>query len=109
MIYTAYFVKAIRQQLDLTQEELSQRLNVSESQVSDVENGYDDLPSAKLLGLLAAADWEIKPPPFRISRDKMAELVAAHTSGFADALAEQADYDVADEVIQLINLRKEER
>lgn len=40
--------------------------------------------------------------PYSIDRDKLAQMVAAHTSGLADAIAEQQDFDIADGMLKLL-------
>lgn len=38
--------------------------------------------------------------PYRINRDQLAQMVAAHASGFPDAIPEQIDYDFADDTLR---------
>jgi hypothetical protein len=43
--------------------------------------------------------------PYAIKRDKLAQMVAAHTSGLHDAIAEQEDFIIADELLALLESR----
>lgn len=38
-----------------------------------------------------------------MSREQLAQMVAAHTCGIEDAIPEQADFDIADAMIKLMN------
>ena len=40
--------------------------------------------------------------PFDLTREKLAQLLAAHTSGFRDAVPEKDDFDLADVVLRLV-------
>ena len=40
--------------------------------------------------------------PFELTRERLAQLLAAHTSGIRDAIPEQADFDLAYALLQLI-------
>lgn len=42
----------------------------------------------------------VQTGPYSIDRDELAQMVAAHTSGVADALPEQDDYDIADKFVK---------
>jgi hypothetical protein len=42
---------------------------------------------------------------YKISRDVLAQMIAAHTCRVKDAIAEQEDYDLADELIRRIETR----
>jgi hypothetical protein len=43
--------------------------------------------------------------PYSISRELLARMVAAHTSGMFNAIPEQADFDLADEMIALLEAK----
>jgi hypothetical protein len=43
-----------------------------------------------------------KMGPYQIDRDELAHMVACHTSGLHDALPEQADYDIADKMLKML-------
>jgi hypothetical protein len=40
--------------------------------------------------------------PYKIDREELAKMAAAHTSGMKDALPEQADYEAADEMLEVL-------
>lgn len=40
--------------------------------------------------------------PYSISREQLAQMVAAHTCGLADAIPEQQDFDIADKMLKLL-------
>lgn len=42
----------------------------------------------------------VKREPYSIDRDELAHMIACHTSGLHDAIAEQDDYDIADKFIK---------
>lgn len=46
-----------------------------------------------------------KDKMYTLRRKELAQKIAAHASGFEDAVPEQFDLDLADEVIELINKR----
>jgi hypothetical protein len=46
--------------------------------------------------------------PYSISRELLAQMVAAHTSGMFNAIPEQADFDNADAMISLLETRLSE-
>lgn len=43
--------------------------------------------------------------PYRIKRDVLAQMVAAHISGLRKAIPEQDDYDTADDILKLLEKR----
>lgn len=49
----------------------------------------------------------VKREPYSIDRDHLAQMVAAHTSGLTGAVAEQDDYDTADDILLLLKKRSE--
>lgn len=46
--------------------------------------------------------------PYSISRNLLAQMVAAHTSGLYNAIPEQEDFDNADAMIDLLEKRLQE-
>lgn len=46
-----------------------------------------------------------KTKMYSIDRETLAQMVAAHTCGIADAIPEDVDFDIADEMLQLMERR----
>lgn len=40
--------------------------------------------------------------PYSIPRDRLAQMVAAHTSGLEDAIPEQVDFEIADKMLKML-------
>jgi hypothetical protein len=45
-----------------------------------------------------------KMGPYQIDRDELAQMIASHTCGLHDALPEQADYDIADKWLAMLEI-----
>lgn len=43
--------------------------------------------------------------PYFIKRETLAQMVAAHTCGLADAIPEQADFDIADDFLAQLEVK----
>lgn len=42
---------------------------------------------------------------YSIDREQLAQMIAAHTCGMSDAIPEQPDFDIADEMLGLMERR----
>ncbi len=43
--------------------------------------------------------------PYAIDRNQLAQMIAAHTCGLADAIPEQVDFDIADAMLRQLEMR----
>jgi transposase len=73
--------------------------------------GYPNLEIAQRMGIAESTVRDLLIPehtstsPYSISRDLLARMVAAHTSGMLNAIPERADFELADEMIALLEAK----
>lgn len=59
-------------------------------------------PNDPLSDAFVFKTFESGDPGYSIDREKLAQMVASHTSGMEDAIPEQVDFEIADKMLKLL-------